>query len=66
MSSLLSVSLYQYFELKGEKHVKVNAVSPFSLRQPVKNRKEFRLDNDIVGMTYDLKLETVFDKALEN
>ena len=28
--------------------------------------KEFRLDNDIVGVAYDLQLESLFDRALAN
>jgi len=64
-TALLSTTCHEYFKRNGESHNKINAVSPFSLRQPIKDLKDFRLDNDIVGMIYDLKMHSDFDLSLK-
>ena len=42
----------------------LNIVIPFSLRQPVKDLKNFKLNNDMVGIPFDLHIGEDFDKAL--
>jgi hypothetical protein len=65
MSVLLSTSLYEYFSKKGESHKSIGVGMPFSMRQPVKDLKNFRLDNDMVGMPVEYPVIQDFDKALK-
>jgi hypothetical protein len=65
MSSLVSNTLFEYFERKGETHSKINMACPFSLRQPIKDLKEFKMTNDIVGIPVNLNVLKDFDEALK-
>ena len=65
MSVLLSNSLHEYFSQKGESHKSLDVAMPFSMRQPIKDLKNFRLDNDMVGMPLNMPIVKDFDEALK-
>jgi|TARA_B110001450_G_C17302254_1_gene351974 hypothetical protein len=66
MTTLLSQALHEYMREKGDKNTSIDVALPFSMKQPVKNAKDIRLDNDMVGLHTSIKLFENFDEGLKH
>ena len=56
MTTLMSNTFYEHFKNNGEKYDSINAGIPFSLKKPSEKIKEIRMENDMVGLSVNIKL----------
>ena len=66
-AAILSQTMYDYFSEKGEDNVvpeSINVGVPFSLRKPVKEIKNVKLDNDFASLALTLELHSKYDDAI--
>ena len=66
MTTLLSTTMYEYFNSRGEKLGSIDIGLPCSLREPIRSLKDFKLNNDMVGLDVNLKLFKDFDQGLKH
>jgi hypothetical protein len=67
MSALLSVSLHEYMTSHKIKFpTNLCLCVPFSLRQPVADLKHFKMNNDMVGLPFELAIIKDLSPALKS
>lgn len=58
--------MHEYFHSNGENLERIEIGLPISLRQASKSIKDFKLNNDMVGLPVTLELFKDFDKGLKH
>lgn len=64
MSALLSTTLYEYLTKHNDNSKTITIAYPFSLREPIKNFKDLKMNNDMVALPLDSAIIENLDDAL--